>query len=911
MKNSSIIEGARYSKQLLPLKNDIYHNGSSTYSNLKNIVLSKEISIPKSTAISQGLLSEIQASWHVTQNTFTYDLHIFRYELNCSETLSSFTSKILFVKVFKPIKGIFNSKITFCLLIITESDIIIYGIENDTHSIVNTDFSCKLYTTPVCVEIHNGNVFLGCIDGNVYHAIYKSIDLFNYKYLNLYSPGNSFIKNITSVFKRKKHRITSMSAGSKYLIALTRSIEIYNVESGIYKINEIPLNDFNSYVSVQIIEENPLFFYCVLSNGIREYYNTEKMFSLDPPIIENSETDRILLSTPSSLLSIRSTTDRSSFVLSTFNDDQLRNFSRTKPVENYEVISIFQKVLDANLTENDLVVLTPDTVLHYTILDSRKFLLNCRTQEIYLMYKNYGDIEFMIKYFQLLTENEDVSKLEGLCKNESIKTHALFIWIYDLIKPVWSINLSTLKTIDENEFCLDEIIKKLKILKQRLPYGYDSAKQFIDEFIQTSFYISLLLDYNVTFSDSFESILTGETDFKNTTLTSLLDAFTLTQSIDPLLKTLQNNCPLYLPLEQINLQRGLQLIKKDDVDSMMKSLEYLSQTKFDLGVVNRFNEYTFYYGSVFLIKERFDFSYETAVMLFKESVKCKKSFDLGLEDSRESFLYPFFEALLELDSFSPCICCDSKPLMVDLVSIEHPLFKVFLKDSQTKNMKACNLYWKYLLFRNMKIEAIQALMNLSQRTDLPIDQKVDFLHTALSISSGTYLNSEIRLRLSLYDIQKELTNRDPTFKSYVLLDSDSLYNDYCCNYIDLKIKILDIIKYKDNSVLKDLFETYFKAISLRDCLLFIRELSNKNLEMVFDILAKKIEKSGSDFCEGLLQSGFEYEEIISIVKDRLSSNTHPDIKLQLLKNLRSFSKFGEFKECERNCEKNFGIKIYK
>lgn len=914
MKNSFIVEGARYSTQLLPLKNDIYLNGSSAYSNLKSLVLLKEISIPKTSFIAYGLLAEIQAVWYVVQNNLSYNLNIFRYELNSYELLPNFTSKILFVKVFRPLKGIFNHKITHCLLVSTETDLIIYGVENDTQSIVNTEFSCKLNSIPVCIEIKDGNIFLGCADGNVYNAVYKSFDLFNYKYLNLYSPGSSLIRSLSSVFKRKKQKVSKISVGSKYLIALTKTLEIYCIKSGIYKLNDIQAEAVSSYVSVQIVEENPLFFYCVLPNGTRDYYTTERIFSLAPPAIESSESEKMVYSTPSSLLSIRSTADRSSFILTTFNEDQLRNFSRSKSVENYEVHSIFQEIFDANLTETSLVILTSNTVFHYTILDSRKFLLNCRSQEIYLMYKNYGDVEFMIKYFQLLTENEDVSKLEGLCKNDSIKTHALFVWIYDLIKPIWSVNLAKFKSYEElnsNELSLDEIVKKLKILKQRLPFGYDIAKDFIDEFIQTSFYISLLLDYNISFSESFETILTTENDFKNTTLKGLLDLFTINQSVDSLLKTMQNNCPIYLPIEQINLQRGLQLIKKNDVDSMMKSLEFLSKTKVDISVINRFNELEFYYGSVYLIKERFDYSYETAAMLFKQSVKCKKAFELGLEDTREAFLYPFFEALLDLEAFSPCICCENKPSNVDLVSIENPLFKIFLKDAQNRNSKACNVYWKYLLFRNMKIEAIEALMNLSQRTDFPIDKKVDFLQTALSISSGTYLNSEIKLRLSLYDIQKELSNRDSSFKSSILLDSDTLFNDYCFNQTDLKIKILDVIKYKDESVLKNLFESYFRDLPLRDCIMFLRDLSNKNIELVFDILANKIETSGSGLCEGLLQAGFEYDEIVSTVKDRLLSNIHPDVKLHLLKNLKTFSKFGEFSDCEKLCEKNFGIRIYK
>lgn len=915
MRNTAIIEAARYSSHLLPLKSDIYRNGSSSYSNFKILLMNREIHIPKIDALKTGILPEIQAFWYSTQNNLTYTLNIFRYDLNSLESLPSFESNITFVKIFKPVKGIFNPKIQFCMAVVTESDIIMYGIENDTLSIINTDFSAKLYSKASCIEIKDGNIFLGCHDGNVYHAVYKSIDFLNYKYLNLYSPENTFIKNISSIFSKKKDKISHISVGKKYLVSLSKNLKIYNIECGIYKMYEIPVE--LCYSHVQIVEENPLLFYCVQSTGIRDFFTTEKLFSKDSPLIESSELVKKIHSNDTKFLSIRSDAERSSFVFVSFNEDQLRNFSRSKPVENFEVLTVYKEVIDADLLDSNLFIHTPGSILHYTIMDAKKFLMNCRTQETYLMYKNYGDVEFMIKYFQLLTENEDVSKLDGLCKNDSIKNHALFVWIYSMIKSVWYLDLYTLKTthlsedatLSESE--LDDVVKKLKILKQRLGFGYEIAKNFIDEFIETNFFTTLLVDYNISFRESFESILTRDSDFKTQALKNLLNTFTLNQSIEPLLKTMQNNCPSYLPLEHINMQRGLQLIKKDDRDSLMRSLTYFSQAKFDAGIIHKFNDNKFYYGSVFLIREKFDFDYENAVALFNESVKCKKAFNYGLEDSREAFLYPFFESILNLEAFSPCACCDSTPSTPDLLSINNPLFKIFLKDQIYRNEKTYDLYWKYLLVKNERIEAIQTLLNLTQRIDIPMQKKEDFLQTALSISSGTHLNSEVKLRLRLYEIQKELMNRNPSLKTSILLDYDTLYNDYCQDHTDLKIKVLDAVNYKDRNEMRNLYEILFKDMSLRDCLLFLKETHNKKLDLVFDILIQKIKPSVIDFCTGLVTAGFEYDEILSSVKDSLGSGISPDIKVELLKSLKMFSKHGEYYECERMCEKTFGIKVYK
>lgn len=915
MRNSSIVEASHYVSKPLTLKSEVYRNGSTSYSNFRALLLNKEVSISHGSFLASGIIPEIQAFWYLTQSSRAYTLNIFRYDLDVLESIDNFPTPILFVKAFSPQAGLFTSKIQHCLLVVTETDLIVYGIDSETHCIINTDFSAKLYSRATCVDVVDGKIYVGCQNGSVYQGICKSVDFLNYKYLSLHSPDYSFFKALASVFSKKREGVCSISAGKRYLAVLSKNLTVYNVEGGIYKVYDIPLTQDIKYTNIQIVDESPFMFYCMQASGKRDFYTVEYLFSREPAVVEISEMRRLAYSTESSLLSIRTGVERSTVVLYTLNEDQIRNFSKSKPVENYEILTVYSNILEACLTESGLYLLTPNSIVHYLILDAKKFLLNCRTHETYVIYKNYGEMEFMIKYFQLLTENEDVSRLDGLCKNDGIKRSALFAWIYTLIQPVWRMDLYELKNTqnsdEASDFILDEIIKKLKILKNRLAFGYNCACAFIDEFIQTNFYVTLLVDYNIFFKESFESIMTQEGDFKTSSLKTLLDAFTVNQSIEPLLKTMQNNCPIYLPIENINMQRGLQLIKKDDRDSLNRSLQYLAKTKFDVGIINKFNELSFYYGSVYLIKENFDLDYETAVNLFKQSVKCKKALELGLEDSRESFLYPFFEAVVTLESFSACSCCDSTSSVPELLSISNPMFKLFLKDNLQSSNKVKDLYWKYLLVRNEKIEAIESLINLSERIDLTLDKKAEYLQTALSISTGTHLNSEVKLRIKLYEIQKELIKRSPSLKTSILLDSDTLYNDYCFEYPDLQIKVLDAINFKDEFMIRELFERYFRDLPLRECVLFLAELTNKKIRMVFNILIKKIKNETIDFCTSLSMAGFEYDEIITEVRNNLNSSSHPEVKVDLLKSLKRFSKFGEYLECEKMCEKNFGIKVYK
>lgn len=154
-------------------------------------------------------------------------------------------------------------------------------------------------------------------------------------------------------------------------------------------------------------------------------------------------------------------------------------------------------------------------------------------------------------------------------------------------------------------------------------------------------------------------------------------------------------------------------------------------------------------------------------------------------------------------------------------------------------------------------------------------------------------------------------SRVPSLHTTILLDSDTLYNDYCQGHPDLQIKVLDAINFRDEKAMKDLFDVYFKGLSLRECLLFLKELSNKKLDIVFDILLEKVKSSTVDFCSGLVISGFEYGEIVSSVREALDSTAQPEIKVELLKSLKLFSKFGEYNECEKLCERKFGIKAHK
>lgn len=879
MRSSQILVAARYNNEPLPLKAFIYENGSQGYSSFKNLFPEKEISINKISSKKAGILPEMRSYYYVSYTT----LYLCRYDTHNIETLRDFSSEIRFVEVFKPIEDVFNEKIQNCLLIITETEVIIYGIEVDSYNIISTEFSCKLASAATCLQINNGQIFIGGDDGFVYQAVYKTLDLFSYRYMTLNRLGGSLLKSLTSIFRKKQRKITAISVGKKFLVALSDKVDIFRIDSGVYKVDTIALDE--SYLGIQIIEENPLFFYCISSNGKRDFYSTKLLFSRDGPSFPDEfNAQKIFRSNQDMNVSIRKVYDKTMVQINRFNPNHLRNFTKFSPVENQETFPILDSVLDVKILDK-IYILAESKIFIYEISDSKRFLMNCRNQEVSSMYNLFGDIEFMANYFELLSMNESIAKLEGLCKDAHAKNFALFVWMYRLLKPIWNVSPEKLRDNRHIQFA----INKMNSLKPKIAYNFHEAAEFMDEFIQTGHYINLLFDYNVVFNESLEMILTTETDFKKYTLKNLLNLFSNNQAIEPLLKTMSNSCPLYLPLNQINLQRGLQLVKLEDKESLRKSLQYLENAKFDQTIIDTFNEIGFYYGSVYLIKKLFDFEYAYAVDLFKSSVKCKCSFELAMSDTREDFLYPFFDALIELGSptfkgsLSAC-CEEGDDFTFNLLMIKNPLFEKFLRYS-FNSVPHKIIYWKYCLIRDKKEQAIQTLLSLINDTS-SMDTIQSYLDKALTVSIGTSYHGEIKLKIKLFKIQRELFERDSKFKRTSLLDSETLYNDYLIDHPDLGLMVLDAVGFKDMNVLKEQYQKLFKQKSLREACLAFNDISQKHFDMILEIM---IELKCDDVCLYLELCGFKPDiinkNITSYVNEKVGN---PSVKSSLLANLKDY-----------------------
>lgn len=922
MRNSEIAEAFIEVNKLHPTMFEIYTRSSSAYSNFKTLNLKKEYSLNfenHDEFTLYGILNEINMIYYVEKN----NLHLYNYCTCVTEHIQGFSTPIKIVKCFAPLSGIFNqANVKFCLFIATQYDAVIYGIDSDNNGIFNTDFKCKMLSIPLSCNIQKGRIFIGSEDGNTYEIIYSTIPILNYKTMSVYSPTTFIMRAINALFKRKADRIISISSSTEYVISLSQRIDIFSITGSLSHIKTI--TPAVQYLNVQIIEEQPLLFYCIQRNGNRDYYTLEgKVFTKDVEFNITGKDNNVHLmiqTTKNKAVYLRKNNGIVFLSLFSFNEDQLVNFKTNAPCENYEQINADLQVNTIKITSESLLILSNSRLKEYEIFTHKQLLLNCRTEELYSIYKNYGELYFTIKYYELLAENEIVYRVESFCKNQNIKRFALYCFVAKLLKKIYKIDLCNMFSTGNADYIyFSNVVKKLKNILSKLNEQNKEAILFIDEITQTFHYLNYLNQYHISYNETLESILFHENSkFKEVTLQKILDFFSKHRSIDSLIRTMNNVCPIYLPIEKINTQLGIELIKGNTTQGLKESLKYfVNMSKINTYyVVGLFNSSQYYIGSIHVIKnsQTDDFTYENLVNLFKESVKCKGAISEGLNESRENIIYPFYEGLLfnfvQNKRFIQCRCCIN---LVDngfnIFEIDAPSFENFLKEKHYAEDKLCDLLWKYQLHKNKKEDAVETLIQLAYRNEIAMEKKISFLEMALSINS--IKNREVKRILEIYYLQKELSIRKQCHFNR-LLSADSLLNDYMYDEYDLGILLLDILQYKNKKTLSDMWKNFIlKTKNIEVIFEVISKLKNKTscLYLFIDPLVNKIVNNNIkiNMCHKLSSVGIDYTEIIFNIKNVLTNNNHPEIKKYLLNELKNYAKNNEYEEIQTHITQIYGI----
>lgn len=894
-------ETRAYEERVRPNAKEIMQTTPQSYSNQRYLRKVKEYGVPQQEYDKCGIIPELSVIWY----SKACKLYLWRYESNDMEEISTFSSEILFVDVFKPRKGIFNHKILYCLLVITEDQAMVYGVERDTCFLVNTDMIATIPYTTRCYQIINGNIYIGCADGNVYEVIYKGSEAWVFKNMYLYDPNASVVSNfIPSILKRKKPEIKSMSCNDRYLLTLSRVVTIYNIEGGFYKVKEVSIT--KEYVGIQIIEsrDDDVLFYCIQKDGTRDFYDSKFLFSKKCSL--NDSVSEILN------LKISSTSERYCLVHKSqyqgalvgfvqFNDFQNVNYDKLKPSENQEVLSLKEEVFTFKLYGEELFFVTRSKIMFYEILSPRKYITCNRIEDVYNVFKNFGERESLILYYQLLSNNEDVSKIEYLCvKSEENQMKCLCSLIYRELKTMMFTPIRELwsddrrKDLERIQFRFSNLLKKIKNINAK------AALELLELYVQSIFYLSLLFDYSICVGNInfYKLLFCNEEEFKKRTLKELIEVFKANQSVDPLINTLGNKAPLYLPIDEVFYQRGFELLKKyPSRDKLWESLKNFRNIVFNEEVIKKYNELGFFSGSLTLIRQHFDFSYEKEVELLKTCVRCQGAVNQGLEDTREDFMYAFFEALcqnLKGNLFaSSCTCCDSKSSMTlsSVIKIQSPFLEKFLHEKTITDNDPLifELHWKYLAFRNERLKAVKSLLYLVDNKKITLEQRIDLLEKAKTVSLHTEMDNELKLRFELLDIQKSLVgrgNKDPII-SNILLSADELFNDYAYKYPDLALKIISISNFSDKNIISDFWCEGMKG-DFKEASNFL--LNNKldgsvmDLEIISSILIKKM-KEGDELSKVLLEAGFNYYEIKKMIELKMKKENHPHLRNILLNEL--------------------------
>ncbi|KAF7683365.1 Nuclear pore complex protein [Astathelohania contejeani] len=912
MEDQRFVEARNYEQRILPSLSTLYNTGLQEYTTNKYMHLSKEYFIP-ATLISNsttkcGILPAINAVWAAQGSR----LFLWRYIHNTIEQVLRFNSDICFVREFVPLSGIFKDEIEHCLIVLTETQAIIYGLKGC--EILSTGLIAPTPDCPVCVDISNGLIFMGCKDGNMYQIVYR--DSF-FSSIFIYNPNFSYISYfLPAMLKKENLCIKAIKAGFFYAVALTNNnIRIYRIKKG--KAEQSYDTNASDYIAINIISETEeeLFFYVIRRDGSRSFfvYETQSCKHLfDKAAPQTSEgifkTEFIGEKTFQALIKSPEQYEGSSVTILSLNENALVNFQQNKRIENYEMFVVNENIINTSIHKN-LFFLTGSRLLEYEFLTKEKYLLISRPDDVSRFIKDYGDKEAFISYLMLISNGEDVSKLDHFFKKMEIKTEAIYCFLYRIIGPV-------LKKEINSQMALN----KLSILKRRMEnvkkYLFDNS--MIDHLCEAINYISILYAHELYYT--MDDIL-----HPNTILSKLIDAYTLhNTSIEPLLNKMSKECPSFLPLDEVYYRKGKESLKNKFYKESLNSFKNV--TKEDLEpIINEYNLNRFYYGSITLLRNSFYDDYEYFVGELVNALKCKCALDCALEDHRESFAFVVFEAMLillkkgdgRMFGYS-CVCSaynEKKNIgetflniqINDIFRVNSPFLEAYLNDkSKHSNIEEeYELAWKYYLFKKDKIRSADSLYKLATNKHIEFKKRIEYL----TLAAG--LVESYKLKLELAKIQEDIiykTKDAPSHLRNKLLSADELFNDYSypLNYYGCSLKIMDICGYNNKEIIKELWEKALEG-DTRQILTEIRcENTCKDLESIGDALLSRTNINVTDL---LLDYGFTKEAIMEYYSHRaVDGLCHPNFKKRVLEEMKKIGPSDEmYLKAKKRCEAWYGI----
>lgn len=907
-------EAVSYETRPVITKKSIYGKGSFEYSTHRYMQKHTDILLPHTfvEALKHkakiGVSPELSSAW-ISTSKFT----LWNYVNNTTVEIE-FTSPVTHFLVFKPSLNVFTSKITECALVVSQEQIIIYGISTEAKEFVDTGLVAGTPDVVTAVSEKEGNIYLGCENGYVYAVVYQMTGLLSSRSMHLRClDGNVFSFLLPALFRFKKPcKVISVATGKHWVVVLTReAIKVYSISYS-REIKEKEMHTDIVYVTVEISEEvaSNVLFYCVSRSGARDFYDTKGLlFSRKPPFTDGDLSHVKVCTGADSVVLCKKVYSGSMVTLIHFNQDQLINTSAGKAVENFEIANI-EGLRDIFLAKRRIFIVTERELCMFSIMEPEDFLLLCRPEDTYTFLKSYGERETLVFYYSLVSKNRDCSKLEHIySKNEALHIPAFYSFVYRILKGVLD------KDVDRDFFVEGErISRRIRTVSTKLGL----KQKFVSELVETLNFLKICYDYGLAINERLPKIFLENSSIRKDLLDELLSQFG--GKIDTVVKVLLAKCPSFIPLNEIYYQKGLECLEKKDLYGSLENFKSMNQGL--ESIIEKFCDMRFYVGCVTLIR-RMECSFEQRMHFLKACVQCRGSLGIALEDFREDFAFCLFEALLsnmrDRYMLDACECCgpDNEPFAKkDFLDISSPFIEPFLSEKAELSLKEEEyaLLWKYYILHSMKDEAVASLVRVAENKPMKLEKRIEYLSIASSISTS----DELTRRLETARIQKEMLLKKyiPILDNLLLQPSD-LLNDYIIpnKCFTLGIKLVDLFDYCDVSLLRKLWSDALQG-DLKDNMEFIKKLKIRraalNFEIIGSILIAKSDQRSPNLINFFIEYGFPKNEVLGFF-EKVIKNTevsHPMHKKKILDILlHSDQRNTEYvKRVASYCQSRYGIK---
>ncbi|KAM0687450.1 hypothetical protein COBT_001309 [Conglomerata obtusa] len=911
------------------------------------------------------------ATPQISYNTFKKD-YSYRLQINCPKNtvqIDGFSTKINDIILFKPKKDIFK-EIEYCILVVLENQLIIYGIEitDMKFALVSTNMSVMIGDDIKRVSISEDGIIMFCSESDVYR--------FCYGHGVFYRTYAKCIKSVSGTIMElvfgSNNDIVDVCVTNSYMVILKeKSLECYRIINNKFK--HIINYEIHNGIKVQIYDDR--YFFVFDKEGNRIFFDQSRKIETLPLCQETVYYDGEVLAESDGNTSViikKRFQDRNCLVIViTQNEYALEKGNNCR--ENYNTFFINDDINKIKIWNRNIGLFSNEKSHFINILTTQEYILQCKQIEVQKLMNFYGEGNFLIQYLFLIENEEEVGKIEFLF----LKT-TNFDFIYKYIfqrlieeEIIESKNCKVSYYYDNflftedffndyyftNKARIQRCLKKFVTVYNRLcKYRKKGLSEIIIDFknvIDSLKFLKIVEEKRINVKYNFEDLLTNM-DYRRKVLTQLSNIMSFERTSEMIQNTLRG----YFPIEEVYYRRGLECLKKKRKDTFYDSITDFKKGKNYEETVNLYFSEKFYVGSVTIIRDcLFDTNRDRNckkfknnivkkinlsnvseinkflyfVKLIKKNLVCRGSLNEALNDNRKEYIFIVLEAYLQkLLSGTPftkdCTCCQEKKNEdkfynepIDIIYLKNDFLREFLESKYllSNDQREYNLLWKYYIYIDESSLAAENLIDIAKNKLLSFEKRKEYLHKSLCVEN----NDDTKLLKEVALIQEELFNNDEElfYLKTKLLDVNELFNYYLYpNQEYLSLKLLKLVENEDEDIKKELFEKMLSGnyIETVERLGFIKDLNADHwvrIETIGDILINKLSRNNEINMVNVLTNYNYSEKTVRIyLEERLKGTEfmHPEMKRRILNEIKEY--YGEdnrVKENEKYCLENYGIRL--